>query len=330
MNDNIVSQFGLTPEQTGLLFSLQYKIIEDQVKQETNDEKKKKKQAWMYRWLHQTSLYLNEVLKSSCTVLTDIFSMSRLYVKINEENKSNTWKYLILLECSLYEPFYPLGNSDEDKAMAKGIKRDKECLKKTLAEIAKLLEIDSKYVDIFRKKYRSAIKRLSNYYSKLAWTISGVAIVTALAAIFFQPALVAVLAKGGLSGAAASSSVMAMLGGGAVASGGLGIVGGWAVLVGGGFLLGGGIGAGTFISIASNAPDFVLSQAARLEVVLKEIIMGMQNDIKTFQAILLKQQEQIAKIKVELIRLQQDQKKHKEEIKNLKKSIEYLEKLCKI
>lgn len=330
MNDNIISQFGLTQEQMSLLFSLQYKIIDDQVKHETNDDKKKKKQAWEYRWLHQTSIYLKEVLKSPYTVMTDFLIAAGFYVHINNENKSKTWKYLILLECCLYEPFYSLGSSEEDKKMAKGIKKNKDCFNKSLTEIAKLLEIDVKYVEIFKKKYRSAIKRLSNYYSKMAWTISGAAVITALAAIFFQPAIVAILAKEGLTGAAASASVMAMLGGGTIAAGGFGMVGGWAVLVGGGFLLGGGMGTGAFFSIASKAPDFILSQAARLEVVLKEIIMGMQNDVKTFQEILLKQQEQIINMKLELNRLQQDQKKHKEEIKNLKKSIAYLEKLCKI
>lgn len=331
MNENIISQFGLTQEQTSLLFSLQYKIIDDQVKHETNnDKKKKKKQAWEYRWLHQTTVYLKEVLKSSCTVMTEFPVAAGFYVHINNENKSKAWKYLILLECCLYEPFYSLGSSEEDKKMAKGIRKNKDCFNNSLTEIAKLLEVDVKYVDIFKKKYRSAIKRLSNYYVKMAVTISGAAIITALAAIFFQPALVAILAKEGLAGAAASASVMAMLGGGTIAAGGLGIAGGWAVLVGGGFLLGGGMGTGAFFSIASKAPDYILSQAARLEVVLKEIIMGMQNDVKTFQTILLKQQEQILNMKMELNRLQQDQKEHKEEIKNLKKSIEYLERLCKI
>ncbi len=330
MNDNIVSQFGLTTEQTGLLFSLQYKIIDDQVKHETNDDKKEKKQKWEYCWLQQTNLYLHDVLKSSCSVTTNVNSISKLYVQIKEDNKSNIWKYLILLECSLYTPFYSLGSSATDKQMAKGIKRNKDEQKKSLKAIANLLDIDSKYVELFISKYKSAIKRLSNYYTKLALTISVVSIITALAAIFFQPALVAIIAKEGLTGAAASASVMAMLGGGTIAAGGLGIAGGWAVLVGGGFLLGGGLGASAFVSIASNAPDFVLSQAARLEVVLKEIILGMQNDIKTFQTILIKQQEQIANMKTELILLKQDTKKHKEEIKNLKKSIEYLEKLCKI
>lgn len=157
-----------------------------------------------------------------------------------------------------------------------------------------------------------------------------VAIVVALAVILLQPEIVALLAPEGLFGAAAANAVMAMLGGGAIAAGGLGIAGGWAVLVGGGFLIGGTVGTTAYMAIASSSSGFVLSQAARLEVVLKEIIMGMQNDTKLFQEILLNQQTQIYSLKNELKKLQENEKENKEKIKNLKKSIDYLEKLTKL
>lgn len=108
------------------------------------------------------------------------------------------------------------------------------------------------------------------------------------------------------------------------------MAGGVAVLVGGGALIGSGAGSSVAMALFKKAPVFTLSQAAKMEVVLKEIVLGIQNDVKMFQAILLKQQEQIARMRAELINMKNDNEKNKEDIKNLKKSIEILEKLCKI
>lgn len=327
--ENIISQFGLTADQTCLLFSLEYKIIHDQVLKESDTDRRKRKQEWEFKWL---SIMANSLiqLKSEHGVLTDITSLRNLRSEINNESKSKAWKYMILLECSLFDAFYPLGTTDQDKDLVKRLKNDKDCFHSSLIWISNFLDIDEKYITIFQKEYKSALNKLTNHTLKMVLFIGFGAIIAALLAIVCQPALVSLLAAEGIYGAAASASVMAMLGGGAIAAGGLGIAGGWAVLVGGGFLVGGSLGASAFMLSAKSNSDFVLTQAARLEVVLKEIIMGMQNDVKTFQEILMKQQEQIAAMKAELIRLQKEESKHKDEIKNLKKSIEYLERLCKM
>lgn len=330
--DNIVSTFGLTAEQTWILMSLQKMIVKDQVNYaKSQDEKYSSDKAkWYADWDNRTGEYLRDVTKRFSSLCDCVPMLRDAVLNSEKENKNNAWKYMILLECTLFEPFYPLGASKEDIKFVKPLKSNKKVRQDTLQRISDILGTDQKYIDIFQKSYKSAIRRLSNYWTKVILTGGVVAIVVALAVILLQPEIVALLAPEGLFGAAAANAVMAMLGGGAIAAGGLGIAGGWAVLVGGGFLIGGTVGTTAYMAIASSSSGFVLSQAARLEVVLKEIIMGMQNDTKLFQEILLNQQTQIYSLKNELKKLQENEKENKEKIKNLKKSIDYLEKLTKL
>ena len=330
--DNIVSTFGLTAEQTWLLMSLQKLIVEDQVNYAKSQGEKKSsdKAKWYAEWDNKTGEYLHDVTTRFSSLSDSVPMLRDAVLNSEKENKNNAWKYMILLECTLFEPFYPLGTSKEDVKFVKPLKCNKKVKKDTLNRISDILGTEQKYIDIFQKGYKSAIKRLSNYWTKVILTGGIVAIVVALAVILLQPEIVALLAPEGLFGAAAANAVMAMLGGGAIAAGGLGIAGGWAVLVGGGFLIGGTVGTTAYMTIASSSSGFVLSQAARLEVVLKEIIMGMQNDTKLFQEILLNQQSQIYSLKNEVKKLEENEKENKGKIKNLKKSIDYLEKLTKL
>lgn len=330
--DSIVSTFGLTAEQTWLLMSLQKMIVEDQVNyaKSHNEKNSSDKAKWYADWESQTGEYLWDVTKKFPSLSDSIPMLREAVLNSEKENKNNAWKYMILLECTLFEPFYPLGPSKEEIKFVKPLKSNKQVSQDTLKRISDILGTEQKYIAIFRKSYKSAIKRLSNYWTRVILTGGIAAIVVAIAVILLQPEIVALLAPQGLFGAAAANAVMAMLGGGAIAAGGLGIAGGWAVLVGGGFLIGGTVGTTAYMAIASSSSGFVLSQAARLEVVLKEIIMGMQNDTKLFQEILLNQQSQIYSLKNELTRLEENEKQNKEKIKNLKKSIDYLERLTKL
>lgn len=330
--DNIVSTFGLTAEQTWLLMSLQKLIVKDQVNYAKSQGEKKSsdKAKWYAEWDKITGEYLQDVTKSFSSLCDSVPMLHDAVLNSEKENKNNAWKYMILLECTLFEPFYPLGTSKEDVKFVKPLKCNKNLKQDSLKKICDILGTEQKYIDVFQKDYKSAVKRLSNYWTKVILTGGIVAIVVTLAVILLQPEIVALLAPEGLFGAAAANAVMAMLGGGAIAAGGLGIAGGWAVLVGGGFLIGGTVGTTAYMAIASSSSGFVLSQAARLEVVLKEIIMGMQNDTKLFQEILLNQQSQIYSLKNELKKLKENEKENKDKIKNLKKSIDYLEKLIKL
>lgn len=331
---NINSIFGLTTDQTWLLYCCQYSIIFSQYYVEENVDKKERKRIWMEKWLRTTSDTLSNEFNCADAITLSQSYLSKKCAGIQQSTHSTAWKYLILLESVVFHPFFPLGTEEDDKKLVKGLKMDKEQTRKTLENITKILGIDPSYIEKFSKSHKNAIKRLSGDRTwKIIAVGAAVAALSALGIVFFQPQIILLLAPTlapGLSGAAATSAVLAALGGGSIAAGGLGMAGGVAVLVGGGVLLGGGAGTGAAMAIFKQSSSYTLSQAAKIEVVLKEIVLGIQNDVKMFQTILLKQQEQIAAMRAELLRLNEESTKHKNEIKNLKKSIEYLERLCKI
>ncbi|MGZ4586648.1 MAG: DUF726 domain-containing protein [Mycobacteriaceae bacterium] len=102
----------------------------------------------------------------------------------------------------------------------------------------------SDYRDFLKHEVRNADR-----LTKVAGGTIGAAVVIAPMALLAAPALGAALGSsmlgGSLTGAAATSHGLAMLGGGAVASGGLGMVGGTAVVTATGTALGGALGATT-------------------------------------------------------------------------------------
>ena len=331
---NVNSVFGLTAEQTWLLYCCQYTIIFQQYYAENNAEKKERKKLWMEKWVKATNdILINEFrCNNGLTIAKN--TLSKRCQEIQQSTPSTAWKYLILLESVVFRPYFALGGEKEDAKLVKRLTVNKDQHGKTLEDIAELLGIDKSYIGKFSKGHKDALKRLGGdrVWKIIAVSVSS-AILLVLAVLTFQPEIIAILAPilaPGLHGAAATAAVLAALGGGSIAAGGFGMAGGVAVLVGGGALIGGGAGSSVSMILFKESSAFTLSQAAKMEVVLKEIVLGIQNDVKMFQAILLKQQEQIARMRAELINMKNDNEKNKKDIKNMKESIEILEKLCKI
>ncbi|WP_164700292.1 DUF726 domain-containing protein [Modestobacter sp. KNN46-3] len=111
--------------------------------------------------------------------------------------------------------------------------------------------------------YRSFLKyeaRNAVRIAKVAGGTVGAAAVVAPLAFFAAPAVGAALGSslfgGSLTGAAATTHGLAMLGGGAIASGGLGIAGGTAVVTATGTALGGALGAATVSSYVGDDRSF--------------------------------------------------------------------------
>jgi len=102
--------------------------------------------------------------------------------------------------------------------------------------------------------------RNADRIGKVAGGTIGAAAVVAPLAFFAAPVVGAALGSsffgGALTGAAATSHGLAMLGGGAIASGGLGMAGGTAVVTATGTALGGALGAATVSSYVGSDPSF--------------------------------------------------------------------------
>jgi hypothetical protein len=113
------------------------------------------------------------------------------------------------------------------------------------------------YRDFLRHEVRNAER-----IAKVTGGTIGAAAVVAPLAFFAAPAVGAALGSsafgGSLTGAAATSHGLAMLGGGAVASGGLGMAGGTAVVTATGTALGGALGATTVSAYTGDDRSFAI------------------------------------------------------------------------
>ena len=74
------------------------------------------------------------------------------------------------------------------------------------------------------------------------------------------------------------------------------------------------------------SPESVMAETAKLYVVLKEIILGMQHDTKRALEIIDSIAEKISQLKREVAVLKIQQEENNKKIENLEKSIKYFEK----
>lgn len=330
-----MQEFGLSLEETRIMFSLQYYLVSYDIQCETDFEKKSLKSEWLLQWKNSTELFFKSQLEKSShsqsnyNLIININLLKQEIKKINKDIGNKLTIYLILLEVTLFIPYYNLGEDNEKNL--KDLKfYEENKLTAKIEDIAILLEIDKTCVQRFKSNYKEAINGISGKgFSLLIGTLVGTLILT-VAAAFFTPIIAAALAPilaPGLSGAAAVSAVLAALGGGALAAGGFGMAGGVAVIVAGGAILGGTAGAGVG-TLFAQSPDTALTQAAKLEVVIKEIVF-VQKDIRKAQEIIKEQRQAIRSLEDKLDELMFEKPKKQQAIENLKKAIDYLNKALK-
>lgn len=319
------SVFGLTALQTEILYELERRLVQNDISvSEKNADKKK---MWLSEWNESIERYFNETLNIKNIKVFNKCSDAELLKYIKSDSDNTVWKYMVLFECVLFHAYYPF--KKEDLKKWKGLKMSSKPRLELLEVLAKeYLQVDVKYIDTFKKAYVKSIRRMSNFWLKVAG-VAGVVIVLVLIAILTgQYEILAWFAKEGTSGAALTSSGLAALGGGSIAAGGGGVALGTAVYVGGGVLLGTAVGvpSGLLIATATNSKLF-LSQAAKMEVVLKEIVLAIQKDTAYFQKVMLSLYEQAATLTAEVQKLKLEEENNKKKIKELKRSISYLEKV---
>lgn len=333
MDNSIINLFGLTTKQAVVLYSFEYIITKNDIERTKDIDVRKRKEVWLQEWEKSIERHIITLPDGAAErIFTEPSNGFMSYVDQEREKlQIYTPMYLILLETILFRPYYPL--SAEDSKKWKGLNFNEKNSKQTYKTIAIRLNIDEKYPEQFQKSYKSAIKNLTGYWAKvLAGGLIG-AILLVITAAAAAPWIAAYFGASGLVGAAAITSGMAALGGGAIAAGGLGMAGGLAVIVGGGALLGGTLGSGAGFMFAT-IPEFTLSSAAKMEVVCKDIILGMQKDIRAIQEVLYRMADLIAELYKKTADLQVDKEKNKKEIENIKKCLKYVLKadddMCKL
>lgn len=339
---SILSAFGLTDSQMRILFSLESYMSSYDARQEESLGSKlnplKAKHEMKEKWCHLYHTNLNNFLKAESkseepeelSLLNTPSEISTAIVNESEKSETDTWKYLVIIECALFQPYFPLSEDAEDAKAYKGLEMDDSSRKEMLEKISLWMGISPDFYQNITDTYEKTIKKMNGYWNKVLIGVGAGIVASLLAVATMGGSIAAMFAASGLYGAAAISSGLAALGGGAVAAGGLGVAGGMAVLVGGGVLLGSGAGASITMAIASTNPTGIMTETAKLFVVLKEIILGLNHDTQRAQEIIGGVVDKIAEYKKEIARLKALIADNKEQIKNLEKSIGYLEDFLKM
>ncbi|GLI84671.1 hypothetical protein ANABIO32_23820 [Rossellomorea marisflavi] len=317
----VVEQFGLDEEQTLLLFSLQRSLIAADIAAEDRSAISQKKKQWLGIW----EKGVNDILENFECPVTLIKDRNLLEehcrIVVNKCTNLKTPLYLILLELSLFNPYYPLG--DLSWKFYEKVNYSNKKVEPYLKKVSTLLGIRYNFINIYKKTFNKSVKSLSGFYKKMLIGAGAGTLLVAITAGFAAPVIGAMAAPAGLFGAAAVNAGLAALGGGAVAAGGLGIAGGTAVIVGGGSIFG--AMSGTAIgAVLGRSSDFALLESAKLEVVMKEIILQAQKDTRFAQEILGEQKKIILNLEQQLSEFKFNTKENKEQIKNLEKSIDFL------
>lgn len=347
-DDSILKMFGLTYDQTILMFSAQLMLAKYDCELEKMKRIAEIKSRWIGEWEKCILEGLREMNGESPAMLyPDEEELKERFIaelKTPESKNNKTWYYIVVLELLAFAAYIPLdGKSDKEQ------KRDNRqygiCKyddKKTAAFLKEFLlrqgELKSAEIDRLDKTYNKSLSQISGKAGKVIVNVLVVvafsSIAAALAAVGAGAIAVALVGSqfAGLHGAALVAACLAFLGGGAIAVGGAGMAGGVAVIAGGGALLGlagGGAAVGVGNKLLYSAPEFTLTQAAKLETVLKEVVLNTQQDIVSAQKIMESYKQQIMELNRELAEKEIDNEKNKKELDKIKLALKYLKKAYK-
>ena len=332
---NVYSIFGLNNDQIEIMYSLERIQVKHDIIR--NPKTAGLREKWLGEWCGILQQTFSEIKPLELYTEDNILPAIK---RVAESSVNQTWFYIAMLEAVLFNAYFILCDEKEanktKKKEYRNLKFDSDLyyLKKVARESGLM---DEEYVDRFNKTYAKSYDRITGKGLKIAFGVATIVAVTAitggLAAVFAGPIAVSLFGSSfALYGAALTNACLAMAGGGAIAAGGAGVAGGVLAIAGGGAILGaaaGSAGGAATIAFAKNAPNFTLSQTAKLEVVMKEILLNIQHDIMCAQEVMDSMHQQIITIQEELTKLQLAQEQDKKAISNMKISISALHKAYK-
>jgi hypothetical protein len=321
---DVMDIFGLTVNQSRLLFSIEKYLVSKDIDKSKND--KDKKSEWLVKWEKSILEYLH-LEDEKVDSLYGLYDIHKQIAEEKSKTKSLTWYYLIIFEAILFHAYSPI---TENVKEYKNLK-----YKDQIDDIKEMVRaeglIDVSFVDDIKEKYDKAVKAISGNNKKAFAIVPAIALSVAVAAFcsaFAGPIAVMLVGSNfaGLSGAALTSASLAMLGGGALAAGGAGMAGGTVVIVGGGAMLG--LATGSTASVAGikflSSSEFAVSECAKIEVVVLEILNKLQKDKNATFLVLKRFEDSIGAISEYMLDLNPKVKEEKAELQKLEKSISYM------
>lgn len=351
--DMNIDKFGLTLEQTEILYNLEYyKTLSDIMATKlpiNNEAIKSLKNDWLREWKEYISEGFSSFLQIDDAEI-HWYTEQELIQKIEENDPRNTWFRLVLLEAMLFEPYFPLGLDTDRKGNSIPSKKYRALQNiingyresngdDYLDSLFSESYYTKGYINRLRKAYDKILRELSEVKKALFATLSVtaiIAIITIATAGVLGPVIAVALVGSnfaGLSGAALTAACLAYLGGGAIAVGGLGMAGGMITIVGGATVLGLGVGAGvggTMGAVSLIGKQNTILQSAKLLVSVREIFLNDEHDTAYSNTVYEQYLQNIMDIEKGIVELRlqadvakdEDKKKLKNEIKNAEESVE--------
>lgn len=347
-------KFGLTLQQTEILYSIEYlKVLNDieQTKGLIGSEKVAAlKREWLQEWKSYMTIGFPKFMNDE-NVSLNWYDKDELIAIVESNNPSDIWFRLVLLEAMLFEPYYALSTVKNDKGEEVPSKKYRELqvpIKKYseskgdafLDELFNDEYYQKGYINRLRKTYKKVLLELNEVMKNVIKGIAitdGVTIVTVVTAGAFAPSIAVALVGSnfvGLNGAALTSACLAYLGGGAVACGGLGMAGGTMAIVGGGVMIGMGAGAGVGMLVGASGiigKKSAIIQSAKLIVSVREIFLNDEHDIEYSNTIYEQYVKNVSELEKALVDLEikeeniddkEEKKKLKAEIKDTEETVE--------
>ena len=350
--DMIDSHFGLSVEQTQILYNIEYYKTLNDIRETKAVRKSADIKVLKYEWLNEWKTFMTKGFSSFLQIedaTLNWYTEEELLEKIRENDPTQIWFKLVILEAMLFEPYFPMSTEKNKKGRVIPSKKYKS-IEGKLSGYNKNRG-DDFFESFFKEDYYSVgyVKRLRQTHNKVMFelnevlksliktlTITSVATLIAVASAGILAPKIAVLLVGsnfaGLSGAALTGASLAYLGGGAIAAGGAGMIGGTSVIVGGGAILGIGVGASvgaTTSAIGLLEKQHTINQSAKLLVTVREIFLNDEHDTEYSNTVYEKYVQKIIDIekgiidlKIQADELSGDKKKElEEEIKNTEESV---------
>ncbi|MBQ9493519.1 MAG: hypothetical protein IJR54_07285 [Oscillibacter sp.] len=327
-----MDMFGLNQKQLNVLYAIELAVAEKDAAVALKGAKKHwtEKVRWIRHW--------RELLEETGEVHFYPELEIPYMIQRCDDGINRIWFYLVMMEASLFTPYFPFAADKGDKDAQKE-NQEYAKLKYTpqtgyLEELARNSGLmDPSYIKRFQKAYQQARFRISGGVKNVALgglsVIAAAGVAAAAAGVFAGPIAVALVGSNfaGFSGAALVSASLAYLGGGAIAAGGTGMAGGVAAIVGGGAILGA-AGGGAMVSavgaISKNFPDLMLTQTAKLDVVMREILLNSQADVQNAQLVMSRLKEQIHELQRQLDEMKLNREHDRKTMDALKKTLQYL------
>lgn len=327
-SSDLISMFGLNEEQFIIKASIEKLLIDKDIQ---TGNKKAAKQMWLKEWEEPYLKYISTITNNENIVFLDENGIVEAIRDMQSHGMNMTWYYLLMFEMTHFWPYSPIGaNSKNDSVYMKLKFSDQTNAIKDLVRRNNIMDVE--LIDQYMKSYSSSISKLNETTKKNLIAIACILAAVTLTAIGFLTILEIMILIG--IGFVVKyfysyyNRLLTIIGGSYVPLGATGKTGDPLAIIGGGAMLGllneGPEVDVTFAHIASSNQS-ALTQSAKLETVIKEILINTLNDSNNSRIVLQKFRAHLDSLTNDIANSTIDFDKYTAAMRVLQKSLKYME-----